>query len=216
MALGELQAALRTVRDGRRLGPGTLAWLTRNGYVAGAGEGPCLTARGRALLKARLVDVHDAADDTRDEAVHLPDALDRLANPREREAALVGPSDVAAARRFQDDLQRAGLAQRITQNWSLSSLSFGGKAARQSSVRNEPVAMLDARDRVNRACTVLGPDLSGLLIDVCLFEKSLSAVEKERHWPARSAKLAIALGLRALARHYGLANTPSGEGVRRT
>ena len=63
---------------------------------------------------------------------------------------------------------------------------------------------MDARSRLNRAVDVLGPDLSGVTLDICCFLKGFEAVEKERSWPPRSAKLMLKTALSLLSRHYGL------------
>lgn len=206
----DLQRALKAIGSGRSVPKRQFDWLKSQGFIGGSSQKPVLTAKGQMIVDADISLIKGdlgSADGT----LHLPDAMDRLAKPRNGEDPLIDPCDLAAARKFQSDLQRAGLRQRITQSWSLASLSqSSGKSAGGSASRHEPVSMLDARERVNRACASIGPEFSGPLIDVCLYEKSLTGVEKERQWPARSAKLVIALGLRALARHYGLTRTATG------
>lgn len=57
----------------------------------------------------------------------------------------------------------------------------------------------------------MGPELSGVALDVCCFMKGLELVERERQWPARSAKLMLKTALLALHRYY---TPPAREGTR--
>ena len=114
--------------------------------------------------------------------------------------ALIDPVCFAAGERFRADLTLAQMMPRVTANWSAA----GGRAPGGGAGQNYSDVMLAARQRINKALDAVGPDLSGVLIDLCGFLKGLETIEREHSWPRRSAKVVLDIGLRRLARHYGL------------
>ncbi|MBB4007263.1 DUF6456 domain-containing protein [Allorhizobium taibaishanense] len=110
------------------------------------------------------------------------------------------PEAVEAGERLARDFERGHLQPRITASFE-PRLSQKHKGARPSGPDLTDTA-LAARRRVSAALITLGPDLSGVVLDICCFAKGLELVERERQWPARSAKLMLRTALLALARHY--------------
>jgi hypothetical protein len=124
-------------------------------------------------------------------------------------SAFLAPHAVAAAERLRRDFEIGRLQPRVTANWS-ASVATGRRAEGGKGLLDLTDMALAARTRFNEAVAAVGPELSGALVDVCCFLKGLETVERERQWPARSAKLVLRLALEGLARHYGLA--PAAEG----
>jgi hypothetical protein len=87
---------------------------------------------------------------------------------------------------------------RLGANW-VASVSSG---RRDGGIADLTDAALAARIRVENAIRAVGPELSGILIDVCCFLKGMEAVEMERGWPVRSAKIVLKTALGVLSRHY--------------
>lgn len=117
-------------------------------------------------------------------------------------------AQVEAGERFRRDIEQAQLLQRVTANWE-ASINAARRGA-DAGVAVSEVAM-DARKRLTRAFEAVGPEMAGLLTDVCGYLKGLEIVESERGWPARSGKVVLKIALDRLARHYGLATEARGR-----
>jgi hypothetical protein len=175
------------------------------------------------VLARRTLRQHDeAADIGRFRAQHLDLAQRRIEGPDGAEAvtiddaesplvwlarrkgrdgrALIEPVQLAAGERLRAEFTRAQLMPRISANWS-APVADGPRGASPAAFTE---AVIAARQRVRRALDAVGPEFSGLLVDICCFLKGLADIERERRWPARSGKVVLQLGLDRLARHYGL------------
>ena len=87
---------------------------------------------------------------------------------------------------------------RLGANWD-AAVATGRRGAPASDISDIALA---ARTRVEHAIDAVGPELAGVLVDVCCFLKGLETVEAERGWPVRSAKVVLKAALSALYRHY--------------
>jgi hypothetical protein len=112
-----------------------------------------------------------------------------------------------AGERLRAEFTRAQMMPRTTSNWD-ASIGHGPRDASASSFSDMVIA---ARQRVRASLESVGPEFSGILMDVCCFLKGLTDVERERGWPPRSAKVVLQLGLDRLARHYGYAAQARGR-----
>jgi hypothetical protein len=131
--------------------------------------------------------------------------LDWLARRTDKAGrAMVDSAQLLAGERLRADFTRAGLTPAITTRWDASGV-------RGSAPEAFPDMVLAAKARLNSALAAVGPELSGVLLDVCCFLKGLEQVEHERAWPARTAKVVLGLGLDRLARHYGLETRATGR-----
>jgi hypothetical protein len=129
-----------------------------------------------------------------------------LARRRGRDGrALIEPHQLAAGERLRADFTFAQMMPRTTSNWDSPVTNGGGGGAGYATD-----VMIAARQRVRHALDAAGPEFAGLLVDVCCFLKGLEDIERERLWPARSAKIVLQLALDRLARHYGLMSAARG------
>jgi hypothetical protein len=131
-----------------------------------------------------------------------------LARRRGRDGrALIEAHQLQAGERLRAEFTRAHLMPRTTSNWS-NPMSSGRRYGDRADTFTE--VMIASRQRVRLALDAVGPEMAGLLLDVCCFLKRLEDIERERLWPARSAKVVLQLALDRLARHYGYAEQATG------
>ena len=116
---------------------------------------------------------------------------------RDGEAFLTS-TEFQAGERLRSDYTRGQIMPRMGANWE-ASVSSG---RRDGGIADLTDAALASRIRVENAIRAVGPELSGILIDVCCFLKGMETVEMERGWPVRSAKIVLKTALGVLSRHY--------------
>ncbi len=209
-----LRILLKRARDGGSASGSVEAWLVREaimlGLVREKTQGIChVTEKGRAWLRRKLSEGGKGGD--------MPKGAQATAGFNEKESPLVWLSrrknkdgsplvtlrQLDAGECLRKDYTFAGLLGAVRSNWRVERVD-AGTGGEQEQSRNA----LDARRRVFQALDSVGPELAGVLVDVCCYLKGLGQVERERLWPERSAKVVLCLGLERLANHY---NPPSGE-----
>ncbi len=185
------------VRDGSRLlsCEGTATWLRR----AMAEEADDAFADQHRDVVPATVETGEGRSVTRRNLAESP--LSALSRLKEKSGgAYLVEEALSAGERFAADFERAGLQPRITASWEPR--LAGRMRAQPAAAGDLTDSALGARNRLNAAIEAIGPELSGVALDVCCFMKGLETVERERQWPARSAKLMLRTALMALARHY--------------
>ncbi|MGE3247471.1 MAG: DUF6456 domain-containing protein [Beijerinckiaceae bacterium] len=157
------------------------------------------------ILETTEVEMHGVRRQTLVDTTESP--LAWLARRKDAHGrALIDPVQLEAGERFRRDLELAQMLPRVTANWS-AAVASSGRGGTQQHITDTALA---ARQRAGNAIDAVGADCAGVLVDVCGFLKGLEAIEFERRWPRRSAKVVLAIALSALARHYGLAQHAKG------
>lgn len=132
-----------------------------------------------------------------------------LARRRGRDGRpLIAPHQFQAGERLRAEFTCAHLMPRTTSNWG-SAIPTGRRSG-GTGVGHFSDTVIAARQRVHQALDAAGPEFAGVLMDVCCFLKRLEDIERERAWPARSAKVVLQLALDRLARHFGYAGEARG------
>lgn len=168
-------------------------------------QGNRISLAQRRMDGAASRDIGSAAIDTGDGrpivvAVNLAESpLGQLMRRKNRDGApFLSRAEFDAGERLRSDYTRGQIMPRLGANWE-ASVSSG---RREGGVGDLTDTALAARMRVEKAIRAVGPELSGVLVDVCCFLKGMETVEIERGWPVRSAKIVLKGALGALNRHY--------------
>jgi hypothetical protein len=135
--------------------------------------------------------------------------LARLRQKRDgRGAPILSSVQVEAGERLARDFIVGQMMPRTTANWDRAKLGFAAErrhgSAAGGAIHDGAAA---AQERVRRALDDAGPEFAGLLIDVCCLEIGMEAIEQQRQWPPRTARVVLGLGLERLVRHYGMVAT---------
>lgn len=148
--------------------------------------------------EARLVMVNDAES-----------PLAWLASRKDKSgASLITPYQLAAGERLRADYTYAAMNPRLTARYDPSPSGRGGG----NDGAHISDTVLAARQRVARALGAVGPELGGVLIDVCCHLLGLEDAERREGWPKRSGKVVLQIALTRLARHYGLISDAQATG----
>lgn len=195
-----------------------LRWLSDE-LIEPCATGFKLSATGLSWLRRRLSSSDSFQEQHQDRQMRVIDfegakqhavvndaesPLRWLASRKDKSGApLLASYQIEAGERLRVDYQFAGLTARVTASWSPAA-----QCNASSTTQNSAAAMQDhilaARQRVIQALIAVGPELCGILVDVCCHLKGLEEAEKIEGWPQRSGKVVLQFALTRLARHYGL------------
>jgi hypothetical protein len=191
------------------------------GWIANAGaEQMMLTKRGLSLVRLAKTAPASRTAPTRATAA----AKGPRHNPNESPLAwlrrrtdkqgqpLISPAEFEAGERLRADFWHAQMTPRTTASWSTTAPARRHRRGGSSAVADLSDNALAARQRVTRALAAVGPELAGVLIDVCCHLQGLEQAERSAGWPQRAGKVILQLALKRLARHYGIEAEPQPMG----
>ncbi|WP_170412702.1 DUF6456 domain-containing protein [Ruegeria atlantica] len=124
-----------------------------------------------------------------------------LARRRDRDGkSFLDETLVSAGERLREDFELAQIGPQVAQNWD-HFLTAGGRGSFGNGA-SAGQGSSDARARVERALSDLGPGLSDVALRCCCYLEGLEMAEKRMGWSARSGKIVLRIALQRLKRHY--------------
>lgn len=129
-----------------------------------------------------------------------------LARRRDRNGQpLISGPQLLAGEKLRADFTFAQMMPNVTTDYSGVVVQTSRRLSPGSDACDGVVA---AGERVRRALRAVGPELAGVLIDICCHCKGLEETERRAEWPQRAGKVVLDLALTRLARHYGIERDP--------
>jgi hypothetical protein len=128
-----------------------------------------------------------------------------LASRRDKSGQpLISDEQFRAGERLRADFWFAHMTPRTTASWTATPASRRERRGAPGAGIDLQDHIVAAKERVRRALGAVGPEMAGILIDVCCHLKGLEQAERAVGWPQRAGKVVLQLALTRLARHYGL------------
>jgi hypothetical protein len=186
-----------------RVSDGLVGEMRKRGLLDGRpGGGLMLPADRRSRIEVGIIDPGGRA--AMAERREAECALDWLRGRRDASGApLLSDELFEAADRLRADYTLAQMEQRVTvdlEGWIASGSRARGRAPQFAPSERA----LAAKDRLNAALSHVGPELSGILLEVCCMASGLESSERALGLPRRSGRTILGMALTRLARHYGL------------
>ncbi len=194
--------------------PMAIAHGVRKGWFAPDAAGALFRISAAGLRALRTAKSSAAGAGTKVPPQRGADAIDRsaaegaLAWLRRRKdkdgRALITEVQFNAGEKLAADFWHAQLSPKVTASWSAMAPVHRLRRATPGLGVDMRDAVVAARQRFQRALEAVGPELAGILVDVCCHDMGLEASGYASGWPQRAAKVVLDLALTRLARHYGL------------
>jgi hypothetical protein len=116
---------------------------------------------------------------------------------------LISEEQYSAGLRLHADFMAARLMPSTTMLWQARAEEANVRGARVDLLQQSE-KVVAAKERYYAALAGVGPELSGILVEICCHSTGIEAAERLLGLPRRSGKVVLQLALTRLARCYGL------------
>jgi hypothetical protein len=117
--------------------------------------------------------------------------------------ALITEAQYWAGIRLHGDFMAAKLMPSTTMAWQSRSDEANVRSSR-GDLLQQSEKVIAAKERYYAALAAVGPELSGILVEICCHATGIAAAERLLGLPRRSGKVVLQLALTRLARCYGM------------